>query len=32
MVPDHVSRAMKDRFSELGDDGRNSVQVVSLRD
>jgi pantetheine-phosphate adenylyltransferase len=32
MVPDHVSRAMKDRFSELGDDGRNSVPVVSLRD
>ena len=32
MVPDHVARAMKDRFSELGDDGRNSVPVVSLRD
>jgi pantetheine-phosphate adenylyltransferase len=32
MVPDHVARAMKDRFSELGDDGRDSVPVVSLRD
>lgn len=32
MVPDHVAQAMKDRFSELGDDGRNSVPVVSLRD
>jgi pantetheine-phosphate adenylyltransferase len=32
MVPDHVAKAMKDRFSELGDDGRDSVPVVSLRD
>jgi pantetheine-phosphate adenylyltransferase len=32
MVPDHVAEALKDRFTELGDDGRNSVPVVSLRD
>jgi len=32
MVPPRVARALKDRFTELGDDGPNSVQVVSLRD
>jgi pantetheine-phosphate adenylyltransferase len=32
MVPPRVVRALKDRFTELGDDGPNSVPVVSLRD
>jgi pantetheine-phosphate adenylyltransferase len=32
MVPSHVSKALKDRFAELGEDGRNSVPVISLRD
>jgi pantetheine-phosphate adenylyltransferase len=32
MVPDHVAQALTARFSELGDDGPDSVPVVSLRD
>lgn len=32
MVPDHVAQALKTRFSELGDDGHDSVPVGSLRD
>ncbi len=32
MVPPHVAQALKERFAELGEDGRNSVPVVSLRD
>jgi len=32
MVPDHVAEALLARFIELGEDGRNSVPVVSLRD
>ena len=32
MVPDHVAQALTARFSELGDDGHDSVPVVSLRD
>lgn len=32
MVPAHVAQALEDRFSELGEDGRDSVPVVSLRD
>jgi pantetheine-phosphate adenylyltransferase len=32
MVPDHVAEALLARFAELGEDGRNSVPVVSLRD
>ncbi len=32
MVPPHVARALKARFTELGEDGTNSVPMVSLRD
>lgn len=32
MVPDHVAQALEARFSELGEDGPNSIQVISLRD
>jgi pantetheine-phosphate adenylyltransferase len=32
MVPAYVARALGDRFSELGEDGKNSVPVTSLRD
>lgn len=32
MVPAFVADALRERFIELGDDGRNSVPVVSLRD
>jgi pantetheine-phosphate adenylyltransferase len=32
MVPAHVVQALTARFSELGDDGKDSVPVVSLRD
>ena len=32
MVPPHVAEALKVRFSELGEDGPNSVPVISLRD
>lgn len=32
MVPNHVAQALTARFSELGDDGHDSVPVVSLRD
>jgi pantetheine-phosphate adenylyltransferase len=32
MVPLHVSQALSARFMELGDDGPNSVPMVSLRD
>jgi pantetheine-phosphate adenylyltransferase len=32
MVPDHVAKALRARFFELGDDGPESVPVVSLRD
>jgi pantetheine-phosphate adenylyltransferase len=32
MVPDHVAETLLARFVELGEDGRNSVPVVSLRD
>lgn len=32
MVPNHVAQALTTRFSELGDDGHDSVPVVSLRD
>jgi pantetheine-phosphate adenylyltransferase len=32
MVPDHVRKALEERFSELGEDGRNAVPMTSLRD
>jgi pantetheine-phosphate adenylyltransferase len=32
MVPPFVARALHDRFAELGEDGANSLPVVSLRD
>jgi len=32
MVPPHVAQALQLRFSELDEDGHNSVPVVSLRD
>ncbi len=32
MVPEHVMKALKDRFSELGEDGRNAIPMTSLRD
>lgn len=32
MVPKHVMKALKERFSELGEDGRNAVPMTSLRD
>jgi pantetheine-phosphate adenylyltransferase len=32
MVPAHVAEALKNRFIELGEDGPNSVPVISLRD
>jgi pantetheine-phosphate adenylyltransferase len=32
MVPAHVVRALRARFAELGEDGPNSVPMVSLRD
>jgi pantetheine-phosphate adenylyltransferase len=32
MVPPHVAEALKVRFIELGEDGPNSVPVISLRD
>jgi pantetheine-phosphate adenylyltransferase len=32
MVPPHVAEALKARFIELGEDGPNSVPVISLRD
>jgi pantetheine-phosphate adenylyltransferase len=32
MVPKHVMKALAQRFSELGEDGRNAVPMTSLRD
>ena len=32
MVPAHVARALETRFTELGEEGTNSVPMVSLRD
>ncbi|MDH4138610.1 MAG: pantetheine-phosphate adenylyltransferase [Anaerolineae bacterium] len=32
MVPAFVARALKERFAALGEDGPNSVPVISLRD
>ncbi|MEJ2013094.1 MAG: pantetheine-phosphate adenylyltransferase [Anaerolineales bacterium] len=32
LVPEHVERALVDRFRELGDDGPNMVPMTSLRD
>jgi pantetheine-phosphate adenylyltransferase len=32
MVPSYVAKALQARFLELGDDGPNSVPMVSLRD
>jgi pantetheine-phosphate adenylyltransferase len=32
LVPDHVSKALDQRFRELGDDGSNVVPMTSLRD
>jgi pantetheine-phosphate adenylyltransferase len=32
MVPKHVKAALKQRFKDLGEDGRNAVPMTSLRD
>jgi pantetheine-phosphate adenylyltransferase len=32
MVPPYVAQALKARFTELGEDGPNSMPVISLRD
>jgi pantetheine-phosphate adenylyltransferase len=32
MVPLHVAQALQSRFTELGEDGPNSMPVISLRD
>ena len=32
MVPKHVKAALKQRFKELGEDGRDAVPMTSLRD
>ncbi|GAB4441245.1 MAG: pantetheine-phosphate adenylyltransferase [Anaerolineae bacterium] len=32
MVPPHVNRALKEHFARLGDDGPDSVDLISLRD
>lgn len=32
MVPPHVAQALQSRFTELGEDGPNSMPVISLRD
>jgi pantetheine-phosphate adenylyltransferase len=32
MVPPHVARALETRFTELGEDGPNSMPIISLRD